>query len=106
MAGESEGFGDRLIVLIEIAAEVGGVIGVEGDEQAAFEPFGERVVGDGVDAAAAGVGEGADGERDAVATGDRHRDLRVCVGSIVDFDGLVAARLLRQGECFMGDPML
>jgi hypothetical protein len=35
-----------LVILIQVAAEGGGVVGIDDDEQALFEQFGEGVAGD------------------------------------------------------------
>jgi len=62
LEGEGEGLGDRLAVLVEITAEANGIVRLQGDEQAALDQVGERVVGE--------VGDDAEARsRFVVATG-------------------------------------
>ena len=53
---------DGLVVVVDVAAEVGGVVGVDGDEQAGVEQGGEGVLVQGGDGFEAHVGQGAHGE--------------------------------------------
>src|SRR3954469_22717946 len=55
---ESEGVPYGGEVVLRVAAEVGGVVGVDGHQQAGVQHGGEGVVGEVVDDAEADVGEG------------------------------------------------
>ncbi len=60
--GRAKASATAYAVLVEIAAEVSGIVRLQGDEQAALDQLGERVVGE--------VGDDAEaGSRFVVATG-------------------------------------
>ena len=69
---EVEGVDDGPIVVTEVASEVGGVVGVEGDDQAGVDHGGQRMVSDGRYASEPDVGQRAYGERNPI--GDQAAD--------------------------------
>src|ERR1039458_4505138 len=64
---------DEPVVVVDVAAEVGGVVGVDGDEQARIDHLGEGVIRHATDRPQAHVGERADGQRDPLGAQARHQ---------------------------------